>query len=106
METSATQLDIIHELLGGDICVDGIGMPELSDPCVLGGVDDEGTTAAFGGLVQIEIVLQQFLDGLGGVADNKSDVVWYLQVYNYLCGRGEHPILLRFVTSVKGYDPP
>ena len=53
VETASTQLGIIHELLGGDVGVDGIGIPEHAYPCVLDGVDDEGVTAAFGSFVQI-----------------------------------------------------
>ena len=75
METSATQLEIIHDCLGGDVGVDGIVIPELTDPCVLDGVNDEGAKVAFGGLMQLEIMQQIFVDSLGAGAENGSGVV-------------------------------
>ena len=75
METSATQLEMIHDCLGGDVGVDGLSMPDLADPFLLGGIDDEGATAVFGSLVQLEIVPQQFVGDLGSGADNESGAI-------------------------------
>ena len=55
---------MLHERVGGNVVVDGIGVPELSGPCVIDGVDDDGATATFGGLVQLEIIQQQFVDDI------------------------------------------
>ena len=49
---------MIHERLGGDVGVYGLGIPDLVDPYVFDGVYDEGGTATFGGFVQLEIVPQ------------------------------------------------
>ena len=58
MEFNVTKLEIIHERLGGDVGVYGLGIPDLVDPYVFEGVYDEGGTATFGGFVQLEIVPQ------------------------------------------------
>ena len=45
MDTAAPQLEIIHERLSGDVCVDDIGMMDLAYPFVfVVDVDDEGAT--------------------------------------------------------------
>ena len=93
---------MIHERIGSEVCIDGIGVLELADPCVLNIFDYEGVTAKFGGLVQIEIVPQIFVDGLGEGADNGSGVVWYCRVDVGPCGRVKHLVLLRFVRSAIG----
>ena len=64
METSATQLEMTHYRLGGDVGVDGLIVSKLADPCVVDVVDDEGATVAFDGFIQLEILPQRFLDGL------------------------------------------
>ena len=102
VETSTTQLEIIHERIGGNVDVYGLVVPELVDPCVLEGDDDEGVTAVFCGLVQLEIVPQWFVDGLGGGADNRSGVVWDRQVGGGPCGGIEHLIVSQFLRSVRG----
>ena len=106
VETSTTQLEIIHERIGGNVDLYGLVIPELVDPCVLEGDDDEGVTAVFCGLVQLEIVPQRFVDGLRAGADNESGVIWDFRVYDGPCGRGEHLVVLRFVSSVGVYDSP
>ena len=76
---------MIYERLGGDVGIYGLDMPELMDPCVLNGVNDEGTKAVFGDLVHLEILPQQCLDGLGAEADNGSGAIWDRRVYIGLC---------------------
>ena len=93
---------MIHGLLGGDVGVDGLGVPELDNPCVLNRFDDEGTTAQFGGLVQLEIVSQQFVDGIGAGAEKRSGVDWDSWVYGWMCERRERLFVSRFVSSVGG----
>ena len=39
-------------------------MPEIVDPFVFDGIDDEGETSMFGGFVQIEVVPHTFVDRL------------------------------------------
>ena len=106
METAVMKLDMIHERLGGDAGVDGIGMPELADPCVLNSVDYEGTTAAFVSFVQLEIMPQIFLNSIEEGADNGSGIVGDGRVDRGMYGRGEHLVVSRFVSSVRGYYPP
>ena len=93
------QFYMIHDCLGGDVGIYGIGIPGLADPCVFDGVNDEDATAAFGGFVQLEIVPQQFVGGLGTGADNRSDAVRDDQLDNRPCGGGEHLVMSRFVGS-------
>ena len=50
-------------------------MLEIADPCVLNGVNDEGATATFGRFVQLEIVLERFVDGIIAGADTRSGVI-------------------------------
>ena len=66
------------------------------DQCVFDGADDEGATAAFGGLVQLEIVPNLFVDGLGSGVDNGSGVIWDDWVDDRPCRRGEHLVMLLF----------
>ena len=75
MEASAKHLEVVHERLGGDVRIYGLGMTELVDPCVLNGVDDEGAATAFGGFMAFEIVSQQLVDNLRAVADDRSGIV-------------------------------
>ena len=56
VDTAATQLEMIHGRLGGDIGMDGIGMTEISDPCFFDVFNDEGVTATFSSFVHIDIV--------------------------------------------------
>ena len=58
VDTTVTQLDMIHRHLGGDIRVDGLGVPEIADPCDFDGVNDEGAIATFSRFVNIEIFLK------------------------------------------------
>ena len=88
VDTSVTQLEIIHGRLGDDIGIDGISVPEIADLCVFDGVNAEGATATFSSFVHIEIVPKQFLDGIREEVDNRSGVVVYEWVYNVLCGTG------------------
>ena len=104
METATTQLDMIHECLGGDVGVDGLSLPAPVDPCVFDGVDNEGAIAVFGGFVKIKIVPKQFVDGLGAGADNVSGIIGDDQVDDGPFGRCEHLVVLRFVGSVRRYD--
>ena len=46
---------MIHGRLGGDVGIYGLGVPEIKDPCVLDGVNDEGVTSTFGSFVYIEM---------------------------------------------------
>ena len=55
VDTSVTQLEIIHGRLGGDVGIYGIGVPEIVDPFVFDGVNDEGVTSTFGSFVYIEM---------------------------------------------------
>ena len=64
MGTVTTQLEMIHGRLGGGIGVDDIGVPDLADPCIFDGVNDEFVTATFSSLVHIENVPRQFVDGI------------------------------------------
>ena len=64
------QLDIIHERLGGDSRVDSLGVPKLAYPYVFNSIDDEGAAGAFRGFVQLEIVPNRFVDGIGAGGDN------------------------------------
>ena len=91
---------MIHECLGGDFGVDGIVVLELADTCVFGGVNNEGTIAAFGGFVQIEIMPKLFVDSLGARADNGSGIAGGDWVDDGPCGRGKHPMVSHFVVSV------
>ena len=100
METYETQLEMIHERLGGDVGVDGLSMPDLADPCLLGGIDDEGATAVFGSLVELEIVPHQFVGDLGSGADNESGAIWYHPIDGWMCGRVKRLGVSRFVSSV------
>ena len=102
METAATQLEMIHERLGGDVGLYGIEVPDLVDTCVLSGTDNEGATAAFKGLVNIEIVPQLFVKGIESGADNGSSVAWDRRVYGGTCGRCERFIVLQFLRSFGG----
>ena len=95
-------MEITHDHLGGDVAIYGIGVLEIAGPCGLNVVDNKGAKAAFGGLVQLEIFPQRFVDGLRSEGDNGSGVVWDCQIYSGLCGRGEHLIMLQFVSSVGG----
>ena len=74
MEASATKLEVVHEYLGGDVGVYGLGMTELVDPCVLDGIDDEDAETMFGGFMELEIVPHQLVEVLGSGADNGSGV--------------------------------
>ena len=87
MEASVMQLEVVHERLCGDFSVYGIGMMEISDPCVLNSVDDEVAATAFGGFMDLEIMTQQLLVDLGLGADNRSGLVWDIWVDNGMCGR-------------------
>ena len=100
--TSETQLEMIHGSPGGDVCIYGLGVPEIKDPCVLDGVNDEGVTATFSSFVHIEIVPQQFLDVIREGADNGSGVIGYDRVDDGACGRGEQFVVSLFVGSVRG----
>ena len=53
VETAKTQLEMIHERLGGEVSVNVLGITELADPCVLDRFNDEGSTSVFGGFVQL-----------------------------------------------------
>ena len=75
MEASAMQLEGVHESLGFEYDVYGLGGMEFSDPCLLHSIDDEVTATTFGGFVQIVIIPHLFVDGLGAVADIVSSVV-------------------------------
>ena len=88
MGTSETQFEMIHGRLGGDVGIYGLGVPEITDPCVLDGVNDEGVTATFSSFVQIEIVPKQFLDGIREGVDNRSGTVGYDWVYVVPFSRG------------------
>ena len=77
---------MIHERLGGDVIVDGIGVPKLANLCILNGVDDEGTKSALGRFVQLEIMPQQFVDSLRALSDNSSGVIRDGQVGRRPCG--------------------
>ena len=66
---------MIYERLGGDVGVDGLGVLDLTDQFVFESADDKGVTAAFGGLVQLEISPNLFVDGIGAGVDNGSGVI-------------------------------
>ena len=102
MNPVATKLEMIHERFGGDVGIYGISIPDLTDPCVIYGVNNEGATATFVGFVQLEIVSQQFLDGLGAGADNESGVIRDDQVDKGPCRRVKHIVVFSFVDSVRG----
>ena len=102
MEPAATKLEMIHERLGGDVGVDGIGVLDITDPCVFDSVYYEGATAALGGFLELEIVTQIFVGGLGIGADNVSGFVRDGRVDDGKCGRGKHLVVLRFVGSIRG----
>ena len=53
VDPAATQLEMIHYYLGGYSVIYGLGMLELADPCIFGGVDDEGVAAVFGRFLKI-----------------------------------------------------
>ena len=53
MDNATTQLEMIHQRHCGEVDADVIGIRELTDPCVLNGVDDEGATSAFIIFVQL-----------------------------------------------------
>ena len=93
MYTSVTQLEMIHGHLGDDVVIDGIGVPEITDPCVFDGVNDEGVTATFSSFVKIEIVPKQFWDGIREGAVNGSGVVGYDWVDDVSFGRVKHFVL-------------
>ena len=93
MDTSATQLENIYGCLGDDVGIAGLGVPEITDPCVFDGVNDEGVTATFSSFVKIEIVPKQFWDGIREGAVNGSGVVGYDWVDEVPFGRGEHFVL-------------
>ena len=93
---------MIHERLGGEIGVDGLGGPELVDTCVFDGINDESTAAAFGGFVQLEIVPQRFVDGLEARVDNGSGVVGDDRVKKGPCGRGKNLVVSRFLGRIGG----
>ena len=93
MDTSAMQLEMTHEQLGGDASLYGLGATELLDPCVLNGVGDEDATATFRGFMQLEIVPQQRLGGIGAGADNRRGIVWYGGVDDGMYGRGKHLVV-------------
>ena len=93
VDTSVTQLEIIHGRLGGDVSIDGLGVSDIKYPCVLDGVNDEGVTATFSSFLQIEIVPKRFLDGIREGADSKSGVVGYYRVEDVPFGRGENFVL-------------
>ena len=79
---------MIHGRLGGDVGIYCLGVPEITDPCVLDGVNDKGVTATFSSFVQIEIVPKQFLDGIREGVDNRSGTVGYDWVYDKPSGTG------------------
>ena len=86
----------------GDVGVYGLGVIELTYPCVLYGVNYEGVSAAFGGFVHIEIVPQQLVGDLGAVADDGSGVMWDSRVDSRMCGQDKHCVVSRIVCSVRG----
>ena len=94
-------MEIIYERLGGDVSVDGLGVPELADPCVFVGVDDEGAETAFGGFVLFEIIPQQFVGGIGAGVDNRIGVIGEDQLDHTPCGRVKHLDVSRFIGSVR-----
>ena len=102
VDTATTQLEMIHGRLGGDIGIDGISVPEIADTCVFDGFNAEGSTATFSSFVHIEIVPQQFLDGIREGAENGSGVIRYDRVDDGPCGRGKHFVVSLFVGSVRG----
>ena len=106
MDTSATQLENIYGCLGDDVGIAGLGVPEITDPCVFDGVNDEGVTATFSSLVHIENVPKQFVDGIREGEDNRSGIIRYDWVDDRPCGRGKHFMVLQFVGNIKGYYPP
>ena len=102
LDTYSTQLEAAHNRLGGNVDIYGLVVTYLADPCALDGVDDEGVSAVLGGFVQIEIVPQQLVDGLGAGKENRSGVVWDIWVDGGTCGREKHRIVSRIVRSVVG----
>ena len=102
METELTQLEMTHELLGGGVGVDGIGVLDIADPCVCGGVDNEVTTAVSVGFIQLEILPQNFVNGLGAVLYNGSGLIGDYQANSSSCWRVKHLVVLRFVGSAGG----
>ena len=97
---------MIHELLGGDVSVYDLGVLKLVDPIVFNSVDDKGITDLFGGIVQLEIAPQKFVDSLGVGADNRSGVIRGGQVDDRPCGRIKHLTMSRFVGSIGGQHYP
>ena len=93
---------MINKRLGVDVGVDIIIVPELADPCVFNGVNNEGKKYTFGDFVQLEIVPQQFVEVPGAGADNGSGFIRYDQLDGGPCGRRELLAVLRFVGSVRG----
>ena len=75
VESTATQLEMIRERLGGDVGVDDIGVLEIKDSCVFNSIDDEGKTSAFGGFLQLENMPQKLVDGIGEGANSGSGIV-------------------------------
>ena len=75
MEASAMQLEGVHERIGCDSGVYGLGVVEFADPCLLHSINDEVAATAFGSFVQLVIIPHLFVDGLGAVADDLSSVV-------------------------------
>ena len=100
--SSTTQSEVVHECIGGNVGVYGIGATDLADPCVLNGIYDEGATTAFGGFVELEIISQQLMDGLGARSDEISGVIWDSCVDRVMCERYKLRIVTHVVHSVEG----
>ena len=46
---------MIHGRLGGDFGIGGLGVPEITDPCIFDGVNDEGVTGTYFSWFQVEL---------------------------------------------------
>ena len=78
---------MIHGRLGGEIGIYGLGVIDITDPCIFDGVNDEVVTATFSSFVHNEIVPKRFWDGIREGAVNGSGVVGYDWVDNVTFGR-------------------
>ena len=102
MDTTAYQLEMIHERLGSDVGIDFLVMTNLTDPYVFYGVNNEGATAVFGSFMQLEVVPKKFVDSIIAGEDNGSSVIRDYWLDEGMCGRGEHIVVLCFVGSFGG----
>ena len=102
MGTTESQLEMIHEPLGGNVGIDCLVMTNLADPYVFYGVNNEGATTVFGSFMQIEVVPKKFVDSIIAGEDNGSSVIRDYWLDEGMCGRGKHIVVLCFVGSFGG----